>query len=123
MRARGVDVISYRNIDTRKGKIILLLQCASGKNWRKKSSDIKPRLWEQLVFWTAAPSKALAFQFAYDFDSPLAEVDWSFYSYDGGILFDRLRLALFDIPRGNFNLQPIFEYSNEKRQLLSSYIF
>jgi hypothetical protein len=72
----GVDVISYRNIDSRKGKIIVLLQCASGKNWRKKGSDIKIRLWEQLVFWTAAPNKALAFPFAYDFDSPLAETDW-----------------------------------------------
>ena len=65
----------------------------------EKRKDTTLRLWNHLVHWTVEPIKALTFPYAYDFDSPEAEIDWIFYAYDGVLLLDRLRLAAFKISK------------------------
>lgn len=117
----GVDIISWRNFDQRKGQIAVLVQCASGKKWRKKGGDIKLKLWGQLVFWAVDPIKALAFPYAYDFDSPSAADDWIYYAYDAGLLLDRLRLARFDLSECKIDYSPIVEWSANQIDKIKTY--
>jgi len=117
----GVDIIAWRNFDPRKGQIVILVQCASGKNWRKKGGDIKPKLWNQLVFWTVDPIKALTFPYAFDFDSPEAEDEWIYCAYDAGLLLDRLRLATFRLLECEINTDPIVEWSQNQIKIIEHY--
>ena len=119
----GVDIIAWRKIDQRKGQIVLLVQCASGKNWRKKGGDIKRRLWNQLVFWAVEPIKALTFPFAFDFDSPRAAVEWIYCAYDAGLLLDRLRLAQFELSKSNIDCDPILKWSIDQICKIKTYQF
>jgi hypothetical protein len=118
----GVDIITYKQFDARKGKIVLLTQCASGKNWRLKGSDISLEIWVQLVNWTVTPLKALTFPYAYNFDSPSAMADWSYYQTKSGLLMDRLRLANFDKYRSSYNLQPIGNWITSQETKYEPYI-
>jgi hypothetical protein len=120
----GVDIIGWKKLDKRKGQIVLLVQCASGKNWRKKGGDIKPRLWNELVLWTVEPIKVLTFPFAFDFDNPQEEEMWRFYSYDSGILLDRLRLINFKFAEFQpqvLNLEPINVWLRNQFEMLRRY--
>jgi hypothetical protein len=117
----GVDIIAWKAFDKRKGQIVLLVQCASGSNWRKKGGDIKPRLWNQLVFWTIEPVKVLTFPYAFDFDSPEAQEEWSFYAYDSGLLLDRLRLTNFKMEKSALNLNPVVEWSKNQIDLIATH--
>jgi hypothetical protein len=117
----GVDIIGWKKIDKRKGQVVFLVQCASGKNWRKKGGDIKPRLWHELVFWTIDPVKVLAFPFAYDFSDSTLEDDWHFYTYDSGLLLDRLRLINFkfsEYDENTLNLTPISRWIETQLTLI-----
>ena len=71
-------------------------------------------MWNQLVFWTVEPIKALTFPYAFDFDSPTAAIDWIYYAYDAGLLLDRLRLAKFDFSKSDMDYTPIVEWSAEQ---------
>jgi len=117
----GVDIIAYRKFDQRKGQIVVLIQCASGKNWRRKGGDIKPKLWSELVFWTVDPIKAMTFPFAYDFDSPEIEKEWIYASYDAGLLLDRLRLVAFDYKKTEYDFTPINKWVKDQVKKLGDY--
>jgi len=117
----GVDIIAWRNFDSRKGQVVFLTQCASGKNWRKKGGDIVPRLWNQLMFWTVEPVKILTFPYSYDFDSPQAEIDWFFYAYDSGLLFDRLRISNFNFVESKYDFELIKKWMKIQETILSNY--
>jgi len=117
----GVDVIAWKNLDKRTGQIVVLAQCASGKNWRKKGGDIITKLWRELVFWTVDPIKALAFPYAFDFDSPQAKIEWSFYAYDSGLLLDRLRLAKSELPNCEIDIDPILAWSDKQMGKIESH--
>lgn len=117
----GVDVIGWRTFDQRKGQIVALVQCASGKNWTKKGGDIVPKLWGQLVFWTVDPIKALAFPFAYDFDKTKKELKWTHYALDSGLLLDRLRLANCSFSDSSVDLDPIVKWVKSQIGLIASH--
>ena len=117
----GVDIIAWKTFDNRKGQIVLLVQCASGSNWRKKGGDIKRDLWSELVFWTVKPPiKVLTFPYAFDFGSPETEDEWVFYAYESGLLLDRLRLSNFEMSKSNLNLNPIREWSKKQMEVLTA---
>jgi len=118
----GVDIIAWRNFDNRKGQIVILVQCASGKNWASKGGDIRRRLWEQLVFWAVEPMKALTFPYAFDFDSPAAKDDWIYCAYDAGLLLDRLRLARFDFSKSGIDYAPISEWAIDQIEKIKLYL-
>ncbi len=49
------DVVAWKPLDKMSGKIILLVQCKSGKNW-KNSTAVNLRLWkENLIYFTCEP--------------------------------------------------------------------
>lgn len=89
----GVDVISWRPLDARPGQVIVLVQCAAGETWAGKGKEIDIGEWKKLVNFAADPVKALAFPNVYKTSTVEDEDRWVAYSWTGGILLDRLRIA------------------------------
>jgi len=84
----GVDVVAWQPFnDKRPSQLILLAQCATGRNWRGKTSQIMPDVWRNYVNWLAGPAKAFAFPFVGMPD------EWDRLSFQAGILLDRLRIS------------------------------
>lgn len=85
---RGVDVVVWKPFtDQRSSQIVVLLQCASGKDWRKKTMDLPLKSWEQYIHWSNNPIKAFAVPCV------VSSHDWHDVSKEGGILFDRIRIT------------------------------
>lgn len=86
----GVDVIAWRPFgDERSGKVIILVQCASGGDWTNKVNEIGIDLWQDHIRCAVEPIKALAFPFVC-----LDKTQWRRLSRKGpGILLDRLRIT------------------------------
>jgi len=85
---RGVDVIAWKPFsEPRNSQVVVLLQCASGKDWRSKTRDLPLRSWEQYIHWSNNPIKAFAVPCV------ISSRDWHDVSKEGGILFDRIRIT------------------------------
>jgi len=85
---RGVDVIAWKPFsESRTSQVIILLQCASGKDWRNKTTDLPINAWEQYIHWSNNPIKAFAVPCV------IPSRDWHEVSKEGGILFDRIRIT------------------------------
>lgn len=84
---RGVDVIGWSSFgDNRKGQIIILMQCAAGRNWNLKK-QIMVDVWSQYINWnfyTTIPSIAIT--------EILPTKKWSDAVETYGIIFDRARI-------------------------------
>ncbi len=84
---RGVDVIGWHSFgDNRKGQVIILMQCAAGRNWNLKKQIIID-VWSQYINWnfyTTIPSMAIT--------EILPSKKWSDAVETYGIIFDRARL-------------------------------
>ena len=99
----NVDVIGWIPFgDKRASQVIVLLQCAAGEHWKSKVTDISIEVWSQLINWTVRPLVAFAFPFVCESD------EWDYLSRSGGILFDRLRIAL---PTARSTLSPALSRS------------
>jgi len=91
----GVDIVSWKPFDERSGQVLVLVQCAAGGKWGEKTSDINLKRWNKLIDFAADPIRGLAFPHVYSTSSVESEDRWLDYSWDGGILLDRLRIAIF----------------------------
>lgn len=89
----GVDVIAWKPLDNRSGQVILLAQCAAGGKWDSKTRDINLRRWKSFIHFAADPVRVLGFPSVYSTSSTDLEDRWLDYSWEGGILLDRLRIA------------------------------
>jgi len=87
----ALDVVAWRGFDDeRRGQLVMLCQCATGKDWNQKM--LSARAWENVISFAVAPTCSLAFPFVpsrEDEQSPL----WLDVAIKGGIPFDRLRIA------------------------------
>lgn len=84
---RGVDLIAWKPFpDTRSSQLILLLQCASGWNWKRKTRDISQRAWDHYIHWAAAPS------IGFTIPGIVARDNFDDIADDAGIILDRARL-------------------------------
>lgn len=110
---RGVDVIGWLGCgDSRKGQVIVLMQCAAGKNWRIKKR-IMLDVWSQYINWnfyTTIPSLSVA---------ELIETNkWSEAIVEFGVVFDRSRLYRYlYAPTVTINAdlrQEIIDWCNKK---------
>lgn len=90
----GVDVIGWKKLDERPGKVIFLVQCAAGGNWRRKDR-VKLRRWSRMIYFATNPIEVLAFPQVYNIQNQLAEETW-IDECEGRLLLDRLRLATFN---------------------------
>jgi hypothetical protein len=84
---RGVDVIGWLECeDSRKGQVILLMQCAAGGNWRLKKR-VMLDVWSQYINWnyyTTVPSLSIT--------ELVADNSWSEAVVQYGVVFDRARI-------------------------------
>jgi hypothetical protein len=85
---RGVDLIAWKPFtDKHPSHIVVLMQCASGKNWKTKTRDIGINAWYHYVNWAQEVMKG--------FTTPtVIERGDKFYEagYDAGVIIDRPRL-------------------------------
>lgn len=84
---RGVDIIAWKPFaEKRSSQNIVLAQCATGKNWRSKTTELPLASWIQYFHWACNPIKA--------FFVPAIIPDdlWHDVSTEAGILFDRIRI-------------------------------
>jgi len=89
----GVDVLAWRKLDDRPGKVIFLIQCAAGEKWKTKE-EIPIKSWHEWIFFATEPLKVLAFPFVFSIQNEEKEEVWR-YKCQGRLLMDRLRLAPF----------------------------
>ena len=88
----GLDVVAWRTIDTRSGKLLLFGACATGADWRDKLTELQPMEFCDLYFrWNVAPYPTKAFFTPRIVPSQL----WKNYSKRAGLIFDRCRMSVF----------------------------
>ncbi len=90
---RGVDVIAWSPFvehstgDHRSGQIVILVQCAAGKNWRGKTGQLPFNSWTQYLHWAADPATGFAVP------SVVPAEMWHDICREAGLLFDRIRIV------------------------------
>jgi hypothetical protein len=83
---RGVDVVAWKAFDdARSGQVVLLLQCAAGKNWREKK-PVPCDAWNHYIHWACNPQRGFAVPCV------VKRHEWHDISRDNGIILDRIRL-------------------------------
>jgi len=84
---RGVDLVVLKDFDDdRVSKVILLLQCASGQNWKTKVGTLPHNTWDYYINWGCRPLCG--------FTVPVVIRDdemWDI-STEAGLLIDRSRI-------------------------------
>jgi hypothetical protein len=84
---RGVDVVGWKSFnDNRSGQIVLLMQCAAGRNWDSKK-QIPLTTWAKYINWnhtTTLPCMSVT--------EIVTSAKWQNRTDDYGILFDRARI-------------------------------
>lgn len=89
------DVVVWRPFpDERGGQIVVMAQCATGKNWRTKLTELNVGLWERYIEFVVSPIRAFAIPFV-ESDPAL----WLEYGTLGGIALDRLRITRLAVRR------------------------
>lgn len=85
---RNLDIFAWRPFkDGRSSQIIMLVQCASGLNWKGKLTELNLGAWKKYIHFSASPLKGFAAPITVTKTDHLEE-----HSTDGGVFFDRLRL-------------------------------
>jgi hypothetical protein len=86
-----LDIVSWRGFnDARPGQLIAFGQCATGKNWNEKLSEMQPAGWCQL--WMERLPAVLPVRMFF-VPHRISQREWYQSSVYGGILFDRCRIA------------------------------
>ena len=78
--------------DARAGKVIGFGQCATGRNWKEKVSELQSGPWCRLWLIEQPPVTPLRLFFL---PHRIAGSDWDDHSHNAGIMFDRCRLAAY----------------------------
>jgi len=103
-----LDVIAWRTIDNRSGKIIILVNCAAGKNWHDKRRELSRSVWRDYISFPFQPLKAFAFPY-------VENSKWRKTSLEAGLLLDRLRLTKLIPIHSRFSLRiAIMNWLNNK---------
>lgn len=76
--------------DRRQGKLIGFGQCATGRNWRDKVSELQPDSWCKLWITDTFPVLPVRMFFV---PHAIPSNDWLVVSYNAGMIFDRVRVV------------------------------
>lgn len=94
-----LDIVAWRDFhDRREGKLIGFGQCATGRNWLDKLTELPPTdTW--CSYWLEERPAVLPTRLFF-VPHRVAQKDWPYTCFYGGILFDRCRIAglTLDIP-------------------------
>lgn len=85
-----LDVISFKTIDNRKSKIVILTQSASWKNWETKLTDLSLKRWSSYINFAIDPIRAFSMPYFID-DNNVFYDKW----LDWWLIFDRPRIYRF----------------------------
>ena len=88
----GLDVVAWKPIDERPGKLLLFGACATGENWVRKLTELQPQEFCNLYMKanvSPVPSKAFFTPWS------IPKASWQVYSGRAGVLFDRCRVSRF----------------------------
>ena len=88
-----VDIVVWKPFEDKlPSKLIMFGQCASGENWKDKLAEMQPdSFWSN---WIVDPNVSPLLRSFY-IPHAIDRNDWSYYALNGGILFDRCRIALW----------------------------
>ena len=95
-----LDVAAWKPFDDkRRGKIIGFGQCATGTNWRAKLMELQPKVF--CAKWMRSMPTVLPLRMFF-VPFRVNTYQWDNTCHDGGVLFDRCRLAALsqDVPDG-----------------------
>lgn len=85
-RDRGVDVVSWLPFaEGRSGQVVLLIQCAAGRDWGKPPVPLDA--WRQYLKWAHDPIRG------YAVPSMVPQTEWHDRNRDKGVIFDRARIV------------------------------
>ena len=85
-----LDIVTIREIDSRRNKLIMLSQCAAGHDWKTKLTQLSLHKWQQYInFWVQPLRWFSCVEFIDD-----EEVFYDKW-LEWGILFDRSRIMNF----------------------------
>gem|GEM_PF-6315354 len=90
----GIDIITYKPIDSRGNQIVCLTDATIGRNWnsqKKVYSKLKP--WKQFIHFKVDPITCLSVVHIID------DAQFHGASNDNGLLFDRARIMRFFTPQ------------------------
>jgi hypothetical protein len=83
-----LDVLAWKPFqDGRPNQIVMLVQCAAGKNWRTKTKELNLKAWSSYIDFMCVPIKGFTLP---DIISDVARFDD--YGQDAGVIFDRSRI-------------------------------
>lgn len=86
-----LDLVAWKNFpDKRRGRIIVFGQCATGEDWEEKAFALDPYKWREK--WLTEPFLPTPLR-AFFVPHFVPEPDWKNVILDGGLLFDRFRIA------------------------------
>jgi hypothetical protein len=82
-----VDIAAWKPFhDKKSSQIVLLVQCATGVHWERKSCELRIRAWMDYIHWGCPPLCGLAIPFIVD------ERKWVDVARDAGLIIDRIRI-------------------------------
>lgn len=97
-----IDAVAWRPLDDRRGRTVLLCQCAIGDEWEAKGIHLEQ--WTNIVTFAVKPYKAIAFPFVPESRRPFTDTEWEILCGKGGLPLDRLRLGQLVRPE---DLEPL----------------
>jgi len=85
----GLDLLAYYSFDDKHASLpVILIQCASGDNWKSKRKTPDLDLWRTIVSFNSCPVRGFAIPFAYAEPSELRKHTRSI----NGVVIERTRL-------------------------------
>lgn len=95
------DIIFWKEIDNRAGKIVFLIQCKSGKKWQE-GKGVEKRLWQDLIRFSTEPMIAYATT-----DLLQNNEKMNSQTLTKGLIFDRARIIRLLSSADNKQLETI----------------
>jgi hypothetical protein len=84
---RGLDVIGWKPFeDRRPSQVVILFQCAAGKNWKSKLRDLPIDAWCNYIAWGVKPIRGFILP------QIVPHKEFEDCSCDAGVLIDRARI-------------------------------
>lgn len=115
---RKLDVVGWKKIDSRNNKLLILMQCAAGNDWRDKTTELQAEVWRDYIRFSCTPTRAFGFAHCID-DDLFFET-----GKEGGVIFDRLRIYRYIKNRKKINdaslRDDILGWCNERLSLISA---
>jgi len=98
----AVDVIAWRDFpDGAEGKLLLVGNCASGKDWETKLDELQPRIFCEEWMAEVPVSVHIGIK-AFFVPRRLRSQEWKRISRRAGMIFDRCRIAYWVSPAKDF---------------------